>query len=92
MFLYNIEDVNATTFLGGGWWVGLNVHCFGATYTHLGEDHAGTLHDQHTSISTSGRPIFTIFKVRLFDDIELVGGSNYELQDLTHRLVDRATA
>ena len=48
-----------------------------------------TLHDHHTSISIGGRPICNqIFA----DDIELMGGSNGELQDLTSRFVDRATA
>ena len=47
-----------------------------------------TLHDHHTSISIGGRPICNqIFA----DDIELMGGSNGELQDLTSRFVDRAT-
>ena len=30
--------------------------------------------------------------LRFADDIDLIGGSNGELQDLTNRLVDRATA
>ena len=48
-----------------------------------------TLHDHHTSISISGRSICNIL---FADDITLMGGSNGELQDLTNRLVDRATA
>ena len=40
-----------------------------------------TLHDHRTSISIGGRPIG-----------DLMGGSNGELQELTNRLVDRATA
>ena len=31
-------------------------------------------------------------QLRFADDIDLIGGSNGELQDLTNRLVDRATA
>ena len=49
----------------------------------------GTLHDHYTSISIGGRPICN---PRFTDDIDLMGGSNGELQDLTNRLVDRATA
>ena len=48
-----------------------------------------TLHDHHTSISIGGRPICNL---RFADDIDLMGGSNGELQDLTNRLVDRATS
>ena len=48
-----------------------------------------TLHDHHTSISIGGRPICNL---RFADDIDLMGGSNGELQDLTNRLADRATA
>ena len=48
-----------------------------------------TLHDHDTSISISGRPICN---PRFADDIELAGGSNGKLQNLTNRLVDRATA
>ena len=47
------------------------------------------LHGNHTSISTGGRPICNL---RFADDIDLVDGSNSELQNLTNRLVDRATA
>ena len=48
-----------------------------------------TLHDHHTSTSTGGR---SICNLQFADDIDLMGGSNGELQDLTNRLVDRATA
>ena len=48
-----------------------------------------TLHDYHTSISSGGRPIRNL---RIADGVELMGGSNGELQDLTNRLVNRATA
>ena len=48
-----------------------------------------TLHDHHTSISVGGRPICNL---RFDDDIDLMGGINGVLQDLTNRLVDRATA
>ena len=47
------------------------------------------LHDQHTSISIGGR---SICNLRFADDIDLMGGSNVKLQDLTNRLVDRGTA
>ena len=53
------------------------------------EDHAGNTPLYHTSISIGGR---LIFNPRFVDDIALTGGSNGELQDLTNRLVDRATA
>ena len=43
----------------------------------------------HTSNSNGGR---SICNLRLADDIDLMGGSYGELQDLTNRLVDRATA
>ena len=46
-----------------------------------------TLNDHHTSISNGGRPICNLLSV---DDIDLVGGSNGELQDPTNRLMDRA--
>ena len=46
-----------------------------------------TLHNHHTSISISGRPICNL---PFADDIDLMGGSYDELQDLTKRLVDRA--
>ena len=45
-----------------------------------------TRHDHHTSISIGGRPIFNL---RFADNIDLVGGSNGKLEDLTNRLVDR---
>ena len=48
-----------------------------------------TLHDHNTSISIGGRPQCT---VRFADDIDLMGGSNGEIQDLANRLVDNATA
>ena len=48
-----------------------------------------TLHEHHTSISTGGRPIWHL---QFADDIDLTGGSNGELQDLTNRLVGKATA
>ena len=48
-----------------------------------------TLHDNYTSISIGGR---LICNLRIADDIDLTRGSNAELQDLTNRLVDRATA
>ena len=48
-----------------------------------------TLHDHYTSLSIGGRPICNL---RFADDIDLVDGSNSELQNLTNRLVDRATA
>ena len=47
------------------------------------------LHDYHTSISIGGRPICSL---RFADDIDLMGGSNFELQDQTIRVVDRTTA
>ena len=47
-----------------------------------------TLHDHHTSISIGGRPICNL----RFTDIDLMDSKNRELQDLTNRLVDRATA
>ena len=48
-----------------------------------------TLYDHHTSISICGKPTCDL---RFTDDIDLMGDSNGELQDLTNRLVDRATA
>ena len=48
-----------------------------------------TLHDHHASISNGARSICSL---RFADDIDLMGGSNGELQDLTNRLADRATA
>ena len=43
----------------------------------------------HTYISIGGRPICSI---RFADDIDLMGGSKGELQSLTKRFIDRATA
>ena len=48
-----------------------------------------TSHDHHTSTSISGRHVCNL---RFSDDSDLMGGSNGELQDLTNRLADRATA
>ena len=48
-----------------------------------------TPHNHHTLISTGGRPTCNL---RFADDIDLMGGSCGELQDLTNRLEDRATA
>ena len=48
-----------------------------------------TLRDHHTSTSIGGKPICNL---RFAEDIDLTGGSNGELQDLTNRLVDRAAA
>ena len=48
-----------------------------------------TLHDHHTFISIGGRPICD---QRFADDIDLIGSSNGERQDLTNRPVDRAAA
>ena len=45
-----------------------------------------TLHDHHISISIGGRPICNL---QFADNIDLIGGSNDELQDLTNTLVDR---
>ena len=47
-----------------------------------------TLHDHHTSISIGGRPTCNL---RFAYDIDLMGGSNFELQDFTNRLIDRTT-
>ena len=44
------------------------------------------LHDHHTSISIGGRPIYNL---RFADDMN---GSSGELQDVTNRLIDKATA
>ena len=55
----------------------------------LGKIMQETFHDHHTSISICER---LICNLRVADDIDLMGGSNGELQDLTNRLVDRATA
>ena len=45
-----------------------------------------TLHDHHTPLSIGGRSI------RFADNIDLVGGSKVELQDLTNSLFDRTRA
>ena len=45
--------------------------------------------DHHTSISIGGRPICN---PRFADGVDLMSGTNGELQDLANRLVDRATA
>ena len=47
-----------------------------------------TLRDHQTSISIEGRPICSL---RFADDIDIMGGTNGILQDLTSRLVNRAT-
>ena len=48
-----------------------------------------TLDDHHTSISIGGRPLCNL---RFADDIDLLAGSNKELQELTDKLADRAKA
>ena len=48
-----------------------------------------TLHDHHTFIFLGGRPICNL---SFANDIDLMGGSNGGLQDLTNRLVHRARA
>ena len=48
-----------------------------------------TLYDHQTSISVGGG---SIYNLHFADDIDLMGGSSGESQDLTNRLVDRATA
>ena len=48
-----------------------------------------TLHDHHTSISIGGRPMCN---PRFADGIDLIGACTGELQDLTKRLIERATA
>ena len=48
-----------------------------------------TLHDRYTSISIGGRPICNL---RFADDVDLMGVSNGELQDLTNRLLEREMA
>ena len=48
-----------------------------------------TRYNQHTSISIGGRPIYNL---RFVDDIDLMGGSYGEPQDLTNRLINRAKA
>ena len=46
-------------------------------------------HCHHTSVSIGGRPIWNL---RFADDIDLMGGSIGEIQDLTNRPVNRVTA
>lgn len=46
-----------------------------------------TLHDHHTSISIGGRPLCNL---RFADDIDLMAGSNSELQNLTDKLSSSA--
>ena len=46
------------------------------------------LYDHNTSISIGGRPVCNL---RFVDDIDLLCGSNGEVQDLANRLVDRST-
>ena len=48
-----------------------------------------TLHEFESTISIGGR---TIHNLRFADDIDLMGGSNNELQDLTNRLADTSGA
>ena len=48
-----------------------------------------TLHNHITTISIGGRPVCNL---RFADDIDLMGGSNAELQDLTNKLASRAGA
>ena len=48
-----------------------------------------TLHGHHTSISIVE---MSICNLQFADDIDLMGGSNGELKDLTNRLADRARA
>lgn len=48
-----------------------------------------TFQDHHTSISINGG---AICKLRFADDIDLLAGSNLELQELTNKLVERAGA
>ena len=47
------------------------------------------VHDHHTTISIGGRRI--LCNLRFADDIDLMGDSNGDLQDLTNRLIERAT-
>ena len=54
----------------------------------LGKIMQETLHDQLTSICIGGRPVYN---PPYADDIDVIGGSNGELQDLTTRHVDGAT-
>jgi hypothetical protein len=48
-----------------------------------------TLHDFHSTISIGGK---IISNLRFANDIDLMGGSKEELQDLTNRLEGRAGA
>ena len=48
-----------------------------------------TLRDYHIFISTGDRPICNLL---FADDIDFMGGSSGELQDLTSRLVEEARA
>ena len=48
-----------------------------------------SLHGHHSSISINGRPICNL---RFADDIDLMAGTEQELQELTNRLTDRAGA
>ena len=48
-----------------------------------------TLQDFNSTVSIGGR---TISNLRFADDIDLMGGSNHELQDLTDRLTTRSGA
>ena len=48
-----------------------------------------TLHGHHASIFIGRRPLCNL---RFADGIDLMGSSNSEFQDITNRLVDRATA
>ena len=48
-----------------------------------------TLHDFTPTVSIGGRPLCNL---RFADDIDLIAGSNSELQDLTDRLTSRSTA
>ena len=46
------------------------------------------VYGHHTLISFGGKPVCNL---RFVDDIDLMGGSNGELQDFTNRFVDRAS-
>ena len=48
-----------------------------------------TLHDHHAAISIGGRPLCNL---SFANDTDLMDRSNGELQDITNRLVDRASA
>ena len=48
-----------------------------------------TLHDHTTTISIGGRPICNL---HFADDIDLMVGSNSELQELTNKLIATASA